>query len=113
MSADEKLVRSAGDLETFLEMAREETNVAQRDSLLDEVTKELLATDSYVSELETKTLLAGESDVKPCGQPGFSWPYFDLGMDQNIEAFFFDAKLVGSGRDAGETAASREIRFTV
>ena len=62
MSADEKLVRSAGDLETFLEMAREETNVAQRDSLLDEVTKELLATDSYVSELETKTLLAGESD---------------------------------------------------
>jgi peptide chain release factor 2 len=62
VSADEKLVRSAGDLETFLEMAREETNVAQRDSLLDEVTKELLATDSYVSELETKTLLAGESD---------------------------------------------------
>jgi hypothetical protein len=58
-------------------------------------------------------LLVGESDVKPCGQPGFSWPYFDLGMDQNIEAFFFDAKLVGSGRDAGETAASREIRFTV
>ncbi len=62
MSADEKLVRSAGDLATFLEMAREETNVAQRDSLLGEVTKELLATDNYVSELETRTLLAGESD---------------------------------------------------
>ena len=62
MSADEKLVRSAADLETFLEMAREETNVAQRDSLLGEVTKELLATDNYVSELETRTLLAGESD---------------------------------------------------
>jgi peptide chain release factor 2 len=62
VSADEKLVRSAGDLETFLEMAREETNVAQRDSLLGEVTKELLATDNYVSELETRTLLAGESD---------------------------------------------------
>jgi len=62
VSADEKLVRSAADLETFLEMAREETNVAQRDSLLGEVTKELLATDSYVSELETRTLLAGESD---------------------------------------------------
>ncbi|MGA8101442.1 MAG: PCRF domain-containing protein, partial [Candidatus Acidiferrales bacterium] len=62
VSADEKLVRSAADLETFLEMAREETNVAQRDSLLGEVTKELLATDNYVSELETRTLLAGESD---------------------------------------------------
>jgi peptide chain release factor 2 len=43
-------------------MAREETNVANRDSLLDEVTKELLATNNYVSELETRTLLAGEND---------------------------------------------------
>ena len=62
VSADDKLVHSAADLEAFLEMAREETNVAQRDSLLGEVTKELLATDHYVSELETRTLLAGESD---------------------------------------------------
>jgi peptide chain release factor 2 len=62
VAADEKLVRSGADLQTFLEMAREETNVAQRDSLLEEVTKELLATDNYVSELETRTLLAGESD---------------------------------------------------
>jgi peptide chain release factor 2 len=29
---------------------------------LEEVTKELLATDNYVSDLETRTLLAGESD---------------------------------------------------
>ncbi len=62
MAADEKLASSSADLQTFLEMAREETNVANRDSLLDEVTKELLATNNYVSELETRTLLAGEND---------------------------------------------------
>jgi peptide chain release factor 2 len=62
VAADEKLASSSADLQTFLEMAREETNVANRDSLLDEVTKELLATNNYVSELETRTLLAGEND---------------------------------------------------
>jgi peptide chain release factor 2 len=50
------------DIETYFNLAQEESNDAQRGSLLEDVAKELATADAYVAELETKTLLAGESD---------------------------------------------------
>ena len=50
------------DIDTYFNLAQEESNDAQRSSLLEDVAKELAAADTYVAELETKTLLAGESD---------------------------------------------------
>ncbi len=44
-------------------MAHEESNSEQREALLEDIAKELAAADAYVSDLETKTLLAGESDA--------------------------------------------------
>jgi peptide chain release factor 2 len=43
-------------------MAREESDANGRQSLLDEISRELDAADAYTSELETRTLLSGESD---------------------------------------------------
>ena len=51
------------DLDTYFHLAREESNHAQRDSILEDIAKELAAADAYVADLETKTLLAGESDA--------------------------------------------------
>jgi peptide chain release factor 2 len=50
------------DLETYFHLAHEESNDAQRDSILEDLAQELSGVDAYVSDLETKTLLAGESD---------------------------------------------------
>ncbi len=62
IAADEKLARWTGDLETYFHLAHEETDRAQRQSVLEEARGELDAADAYTSELETATLLAGESD---------------------------------------------------
>ena len=62
IAADEKLVAITGDLETYIHLAQEETNAAQRDELLKDLEKELSAAENYVAELETQTLLSGESD---------------------------------------------------
>jgi peptide chain release factor 2 len=51
-----------GDLEAYFHLAREESNTAERDSLLAELARELESAEKYVAELETSTLLAGESD---------------------------------------------------
>jgi peptide chain release factor 2 len=40
----------------------EETNAEQKNDLLKELDRELNAADTYISELETKTLLSGETD---------------------------------------------------
>ncbi len=50
------------DVETYFHLAEEEKDDAQRASLLEDVAKEIAAADAYVSDLETKTLLAGEND---------------------------------------------------
>jgi len=60
--AKKALDRSVSDLETYFSLAHEETDSAQRESLLADIVKELSAVDAFVSDLETKTLLAGESD---------------------------------------------------
>jgi peptide chain release factor 2 len=62
VAADEKLVSISGDIETYIHLAHEETNAEQRNDLLKELDRELSAAETYVAELETKTLLSGEND---------------------------------------------------
>ena len=60
--AEKALASKTSDLETYIHLAREESNPAQREAILEDLAKELAAADAYVSELETQTLLSGESD---------------------------------------------------
>jgi len=62
LGADEKLTRISSDIETYLQMVREESDVAQRESVLADTDRELKAADEYVGQLETATMLSGESD---------------------------------------------------
>ena len=62
VSADEKLSRISSDIETYLHLAKEESDVTQRESVLRDIERELDTADQYVAQLETETLLAGESD---------------------------------------------------
>ena len=62
LAADEKLAVLTGDLETYIELAKSETNAEQKEELLKDLNRELSAADSYLSELETQTLLSGEND---------------------------------------------------
>jgi len=62
LSADAKLATMASDIETYFHLAEEEKDSTQRDSLLHEVDREMTAAETYVSELETLTLLSGEND---------------------------------------------------
>ena len=63
IGADERLTAMTGDLETYINLAQEETNAAQKEDLLKELDRELGASDVYISDLETKTLLSGEKDA--------------------------------------------------
>jgi peptide chain release factor 2 len=63
LGADEKLSRALSDLDTYFNLAHEETDAAQRESLLGDIRNELKSADAFVSELETKTLLSGETDA--------------------------------------------------
>jgi peptide chain release factor 2 len=62
VNAAKSLASKTSDIDTYFQMAQEETNDAQRTALLDDIAKELASADAYVSGLETKTLLSGESD---------------------------------------------------
>ena len=62
INADEKLGKIDGDIETYIELAQAETNAEQREDLLKELSRELTAADTYIGELETQTLLSGETD---------------------------------------------------
>jgi peptide chain release factor 2 len=62
VQADLRLERWAEDLETYLHLAEEESDPAQRQQVLTELAGELAQAEAYVSELETRTLLAGEND---------------------------------------------------
>jgi len=62
IAADQRLNSISGDIETYIHLAQEETNAEQRNDLLKELDRELAAADSFVSELETRTLLSGEND---------------------------------------------------
>jgi peptide chain release factor 2 len=62
LASDAKLATIASDIDTYFHLAAEETDAAQRDSLLREMDREITSAESYVSELETLTLLSGEND---------------------------------------------------
>ncbi len=62
VQADSKLEHWIGDLETYLTLAAEETDAAQQQQLLAELTGELAQAEKFVDDLETRTLLSGEND---------------------------------------------------
>src|SRR5580704_14940480 len=62
IAADEKLTSISNDIETYVSLAGEETNAEQRNDLLKDLDRELSAAETYIAELETKTLLSGETD---------------------------------------------------
>lgn len=62
LAADSKLAGLVGDIETYIELAKAESNAQQREDLLKELSRELATADTFVGELETQTLLSGESD---------------------------------------------------
>ena len=62
VAADDKLASLSSDIETYVNLAQEETNAEQRNDLLKELDRELNAAEPYVADLETKTLLSGEND---------------------------------------------------
>ena len=62
MQSEDKLVHLLGDLEAYFHLAHDESNASERDALVTELTRELDAADKYIGELETSTLLAGETD---------------------------------------------------
>jgi peptide chain release factor 2 len=62
LAADEKLASLTGDLETYIELAKAETDTHQKEELLKDLSRELTAADIYLGELETQTLLSGEND---------------------------------------------------
>jgi peptide chain release factor 2 len=62
LAAEAKLVGLVGDIETYIDLAKAESNAQQREDLLKELSYELTTADGYVGELETQTLLAGEND---------------------------------------------------
>jgi peptide chain release factor 2 len=121
LTADESLNRRASDIETYMGMAQEESDDAQRDSLLEDADKELLATDKYLSELETKVLMAGETDqlnaiitVKPGagGTESQDWAEMLLRMYLRwAEQKGFRATILDStpGEEAGIKSATVQI----
>lgn len=62
VAADEKLNTVSADIETYIKLAQEETNAEQQSDLLKELDRELNSAETYLAELETKTLLSGEND---------------------------------------------------
>jgi peptide chain release factor 2 len=62
INADEKLGKINGDIEAYIELTQAETNAEQREDLLKELSRELATADAYIGELETQTLLSGETD---------------------------------------------------
>jgi peptide chain release factor 2 len=62
IAADERLTSLSEDIDTYINLAKEETNAEQRNDLLKDLSRELDSAEAYIGELETKTLLSGETD---------------------------------------------------
>ncbi|MGB6265650.1 MAG: PCRF domain-containing protein, partial [Candidatus Acidiferrales bacterium] len=62
LGAQKAMDTRTSDIDTYFNLAQEASDDAQREALLADLSKELDAADKFLSELETKTLLAGESD---------------------------------------------------
>ncbi|MGD0425577.1 MAG: peptide chain release factor 2 [Candidatus Acidiferrales bacterium] len=121
VNAEVALDSKKSDIETYLGLAHEEKDDAQRASLLEDVAKELASADAYVSDLETKTLLAGENDrlnaivtVKPGagGTESQDWAEMLLRMYLRwAEQKGFRATILDStpGEEAGIKSATVQI----
>jgi len=121
ISAEKILAGKISDIDTYFHLAEEEKDDAQRASLLEDVAKEIGFADAYVSDLETKTLLAGESDrlnailtIKPGagGTESQDWAEMLLRMYLRwAETKGFRANLLDStpGEEAGIKSATVQI----
>ncbi|HLV95635.1 MAG TPA: peptide chain release factor 2 [Candidatus Acidoferrales bacterium] len=121
INAEKALAGRMSDIDTYFQMAQEEATDAQRSSLLDDIAKELEAADTYLSDLETKTLLAGESDrlnailtIKPGagGTESQDWAEMLLRMYLRwAESKGFRANVLDStpGEEAGIKSATVQI----
>ena len=119
--AETALDNKAGDIDTYFHLAAEETSDVQRASLLEDLAKELESADQYLSELETKTLMAGESDrlnaimtVKPGagGTESQDWAEMLLRMYLRwAETKGFRATMIDStpGEEAGIKSATVQV----
>jgi peptide chain release factor 2 len=121
INAEAALDSKTSDIETYINLAQEEHDDAQRASLLEDLAKELASADTYLSELETKTLLAGETDrlnaivtVKPGagGTESQDWAEMLLRMYLRwAEEKGFRATILDStpGEEAGIKSATVQI----
>jgi peptide chain release factor 2 len=121
INAEKILAGKISDIDTYFHLAEEEKDDAQRASLLEDVAKEIASADAYVSDLETKTLLAGESDrlnailtIKPGagGTESQDWAGMLLRMYLRwAEAKGFRANVLDStpGEEAGIKSATVQI----
>jgi peptide chain release factor 2 len=121
VNAEVALDAKRSDIETYLGLAQEEKDDAQRAGLLEDVAKEIASADAYVSDLETKTLLAGENDslnaivtVKPGagGTESQDWAEMLLRMYLRwAEQKGFRATILDStpGEEAGIKSATVQI----
>jgi peptide chain release factor 2 len=121
INAEKALASRISDLDTYFHLAQEEASDQQRDSLLNEIAQEVASADAYVSDLETKTLLAGESDrlnailtIKPGagGTESQDWAEMLLRMylrwaeDKGFRANVLDST---PGEEAGIKSATVQI----
>ena len=121
LTADQALQRRVSDIETYISLAQEEADDAQRNSLLEDADKELIATDKFLSDLETKVLMSGETDqlnaiitVKPGagGTESQDWAEMLLRMYLRwAEQKGFRATILDStpGEEAGIKSATVQI----
>ncbi len=121
INAEKTLAGKISDIDTYFHLAEEEKDDAQRASLLEDVAKEIASADAYVSDLETKTLLAGESDrlnailtIKPGagGTESQDWAEMLLRMYLRwAETKGFRASVLDStpGEEAGIKSATVQI----
>jgi peptide chain release factor 2 len=121
VQSERALETKMGDLDTYFHLAEEEATSAQRESILEDFEKDLAAADDFVSDLETKTLLAGESDrlnaivtIKPGagGTESQDWAEMLLRMYLRwAESKGFRATVLDSspGEEAGIKSATVQI----
>jgi peptide chain release factor 2 len=121
VNAETTLESKLSDIETYFHLAQEESSDAQRDSLLEDLAKEIDAADTYLAGLETKTLMAGESDrlnailtIKPGagGTESQDWAEMLLRMYLRwAEQHGFRATVIDStpGEEAGIKSATVQV----
>jgi peptide chain release factor 2 len=120
-AAETTLDTKSSDIDTYFHLAEEESNDAQRASVLEDLAKEIAGADAYLSHLETKTLLAGENDrlnailtIKPGagGTESQDWAEMLLRMYLRwAEQSGYRATILDStpGEEAGIKAATVQI----